>query len=190
MTKEDLKALGVSDEVIEQIFKEFVAKSQFNAKNNELKSLKESVQKLEQEASGNKELKEAFEKLKAEASKNEEAYKQRLNDLTRDSAIELAIRGAKGRNSKAIKALLDLEKIKLNEGKVEGLDEQIKALQEENGWLFDTGAPNIEGAKPATPPASQDNAITKADFDKMSYSAQEELYRTNKELYEEFTKGD
>lgn len=60
----------------------------------------------------------------------------------------MAILQAKGRNPKAIKALLDMEKIKLkDDGTLEGLD--MEGLKESDGYLFDveetktvgTGAP-------------------------------------------------
>ena len=49
MTREELKALGLSDEQIEKIVddygKNYVSKSQFNQKNEEAKHLKEEADK-------------------------------------------------------------------------------------------------------------------------------------------------
>lgn len=55
----------------------------------------------------------------------------------RDHAVDIAIMQAKGKNPKAIKALLDMEKITINEdGKVEGVD--LSPIQKSDSYLFDT----------------------------------------------------
>ena len=41
------------------------------------------------------------------------------------------------KNNKALKALLDMNSIKYQEGKFEGLQEQIEALQKDASYLFD-----------------------------------------------------
>lgn len=52
-------------------------------------------------------------------------------------ALDTALKESKCKNTKAIKALLNMEGIKLNEGKFEGLEEQLKALKESDSYLFD-----------------------------------------------------
>lgn len=65
-----------------------------------------------------------------------------------DNAVTMALTAAKAKNSKAARALLDLSNAKLGEdGKVVGLDEQIKKLQESDAYLFDA-APAPSGVKP------------------------------------------
>ena len=49
--------------------------------------------------------------------------------------------GARARNSKAVKALLDMDGLKLNDGKIIGLDEQLSQIKEENGFLFESDEP-------------------------------------------------
>lgn len=45
-------------------------------------------------------------------------------------ALDAVLKDNKCKNSKALKALLNMEGIKLNEGKFEGLEEQLKTLKE------------------------------------------------------------
>lgn len=52
-------------------------------------------------------------------------------------ALDAVLKDNKCKNSKALKALLNMEGIKLNEGKFEGLEEQLKALKESDSYLFD-----------------------------------------------------
>ena len=53
-------------------------------------------------------------------------------------ALDAVLKDNKCKNSKALKALLNMEGIKLNEGKFEGLEEQLKTLKESDSYLFDT----------------------------------------------------
>lgn len=54
-------------------------------------------------------------------------------------ALDTALKESKCKNTKALKALLNMEGIKLNEGKFEGLEEQLKTLKESDSYLFDAG---------------------------------------------------
>lgn len=54
-----------------------------------------------------------------------------------DNAIETGLTAAGAKNAKAVKALLDVSKLKLgDDGKVSGLDEAIKAIQKSDAYLF------------------------------------------------------
>lgn len=75
-----------------------------------------------------------------------ESYKSQIDELIKardqervSNAIELAIINAKGKNAKAIRALLDDEKIRLEkDGSVSGIDDQIKMLEKTDSYMFDT----------------------------------------------------
>jgi hypothetical protein len=103
-----------------------------------------------------------------------------------------ALKDAGAKNTAAVRALLkDLEKAEIGEdGAVKGLAEQIKALKESDAYLFTSS----EAGKPtgATPAASgtqtPNGTVTKEQFAKMGYKQREELYNTNKELYESLAK--
>ena len=53
-----------------------------------------------------------------------------------DFAIEKALATAKAKNAKAVKALLDMEKVKLDGEQLLGLDDQLKAIQQSDPYLF------------------------------------------------------
>ena len=64
--------------------------------------------------------------------------------MKKTAAVDMAILQAKGKNPKAIKALLDMDKISLkDDGTLEGLD--LEGLKKSDGYLFDIETTAIEG---------------------------------------------
>lgn len=74
-------------------------------------------------------MQEANQKAKTE-------YEAKLQEQSYNFALESALSDAGVRNAKAVKALLDIEKIKLNSDKLSGLKEQLEALKISDGYLF------------------------------------------------------
>ena len=123
-----------------------------------------------------------LEKLEAEAFKrgkkeSEEAYKKAETERLLDE--EIASSGAK--NKKAVKALLELDKITLEEEGLTGLSEQIAALKKSCGYLFDS-----ESKKPQfTAQNKGAKELTKKGFEGMSYKKRLKLFLENPALYKE-----
>ena len=158
MTKEELKALGLNDEqadkIVEDYGKNFVAKSQFNAKNDELKALKAERQtaraeldKLKADNANNAELVKQLDELKAAQAKREEEYAAQVEQMKLDAAVDRALIAAKAKNTKAARVLLDMSAVKLDGEKISGLEEQIEALKTSDGYLFEQDA-QISGVIP------------------------------------------
>lgn len=160
MTKEELKAMGLSDEQADKIFedygKNYVPKSQFNEKLEALKHEKEEKDKaakeldaLKKQHEGDEDLKKQIEDLQQAAKEREKKYTADMDQLKLDAAIEKALTGAKVRSVKAARAMMDLTGAKLNDkGEVDGLSEKIEALKKSDGYLFDMGKTTISGLKP------------------------------------------
>lgn len=97
--------------------------------------------------------------------------------------MELALTNAKAKNTKAVKALLDLSKIDLDGDTVKGLDDQIKQLAEaeDSKFLFGTseGGNKPPGFKGIKPGEKKDGALgtekpsTLSDAIKMHFVAKE-----------------
>ena len=84
------------------------------------------------------------QKLKDDLAGMETKYITDISNIKRDSALDMAIMQAKGRNPKAIKALLDMEKVKVkDDGSLEGLD--LEALKKSDSYLFDVEEHKNEG---------------------------------------------
>ena len=93
-------------------------------------------------------------KVAEEKAANVDTLNQRVDQLTRDIAardatiagndkqyrIKDELRSLRARNVDVVWPLLDLDKITVNDGKIEGLSEQVEALQQSDSYLFDTPA--------------------------------------------------
>ena len=146
MNKEELLALGLSEELANKVVDKYghlVTKTRLDEVIAQRDTLKTQVserdkqlKELEKAAGDNKELKEQIEKLQKDNKDAADKYTKDLHDLQVNNAVDLAISGAKGKNGKAIKALLDLEKAEIKDGKIIGLEEQLAKLKESDGYLF------------------------------------------------------
>lgn len=149
MTREELKALGLSDEQIEKIVddygKNYVSKGQFNQKNEESKTLKgeldnykNEIDKLKKDNKDNQSLVEQIDALKNQATEREKTYKAQAKQMQVNNLVELSLIKNKAKNTTAAKALLkDLDKAEIVDGDIKGLSEQIEALKKSDAYLFD-----------------------------------------------------
>jgi hypothetical protein len=170
-------------------------KDKFDDKNNEVKDLKQQLkdrdaqlEDLSKKATGNEDLLKQINDLQESNKQTALDYQAKLDKQAFDFSLEKALADAKAKNPKAVKALLNTEVIKLDGDKLLGLEEQLKALQESDGYLFGSGEPaGLKGRKPNDDPTPPSLTITKEQFGKMSYSERIELYNTNIELYQKLS---
>lgn len=149
MNKEDLIAMGLTEEqakkVMDSLDGNFVTKARFNEINEENKTLKKSVsdrdkqlEDLKKSSGDNTALQQQISDLQKQNADQQKAHDEELAKLKLDNAVEIALSGAKARNGKAVKAMLDMSKVKLGEdGKLSGFDEQIEALKKSDAYMFD-----------------------------------------------------
>jgi hypothetical protein len=171
MTKEELKALGLTDDQVDKVIadygKNYVAKSQFNSKLEELKHAKaemearnKELEDLKKNNTDNAELSKQLETMKQAAKTREKEYQDQLAHMKLDFAVSTALSGAKAKNAKAVKALLNMENVKLgDDGKLVGLTEQLDALKKSDGYLFDDKTNPASGIHPGNsgdPPTPDD----------------------------------
>lgn len=88
------------------------------------------------------------------------------------NAIDTALTAAGAKNVKAVKPFIDTTKIKLGEdGKLTGLDEQLKEVQKTEGYLFVEKQQKQQTFKGFQPGASGEvKPGTEVDTSKMTYS--------------------
>jgi vancomycin resistance protein YoaR len=194
MKKEDFLKLGFTEEQAEKAaeasaeeLKGFIPKVRFDEVNNSKKQLEADIKTRDEQLEALKAvdaegLKAEIEKLQGENKTAKEKYEADLKKIQIDNAVEKALMGAKAKNIKAVKALLDLENAELDGESIKGLDDQLKKLQEgeDSKFLFeatDTKNQNIfKGIKPGekkdgTP--GQGTSTTLADALKAHYSNNE-----------------
>ncbi len=163
MNKEELLSLGLTEEQAEKVLAEITELQ---------KSLKERDKQLEElkKASGdNAELQKQITALQQQNAEQAKAHKAELAQLKLDNAIDNALTAAGAKNLKAVRALLDMEKLQMGEdGKLQGWPEQLEALQKSDGYLFaEAQQPTFRGFQPA---ASSDGVPAgQVDTSKMNY---------------------
>ena len=68
-------------------------------------------------------------------------HRQQMQDVVFGHNLEKAILAAKGRNAKAITALLDVDALKTSENQQTALEQALQNLKEECSYLFQTETP-------------------------------------------------
>lgn len=183
MKKEDLIAMGLTEEqakkVMDSLDGNFVTKTRFNEVNEENKTLKQSIadrdkqlEDLKKSSGDNAELKKQIETLQQQNAEQQNAHEAELKQLKLDNAIDTALTAAGAKNVKAVKPFIDTTKIKLGEdGKLTGLDEQLKEIQKTEGYLFAEKQQKQQTFKGFQPGASGEvKPGTEVDTSKMTYS--------------------
>ena len=189
MTRKELENLGLTKEQVDSVIK-INGDDIENAKSvsaAEIKNLQtenegyktqitdrdKQLEDLKTAAGDNDALKQQIADLQAENTKAKEAHESEVNQLKVDFAVEKALAGAKAKNVKAVRALLDLTDAKLDkDGNVKGLQEQIDKLakEEDTKFLFDTPAQGQQFFRGFQPGASAQRLQESAtDPSKMNY---------------------
>ena len=157
MNKQDLMKLGIEDEnVAQQIIvlhgKDIERiKTDLETKAEEIEKLNAQLAEAGKTIESFKEMdidgiKAAAEEWKTKAEQAQAEAEQKVQAIKFEHALKDALAAAKARNPKAVKALLDLDKVKFSEDgeQLEGLEEQLAAIKEENDYLFETSEPAKE----------------------------------------------
>lgn len=152
MKREELKKLDLTDEQIDKVMGLHGADVEaMKAKTDELGKTNESLQNqiaerdkdlktLKKQAGNNEELNNQLKELQSKYKQDTESLTKELQQTKLNSAVDSALGKAKVRNTKAAKALLNMDNVTLNDkGELEGLDDQISSLQKSDGYLFDQG---------------------------------------------------
>ena len=167
MKKEELIALGLSEEQAEKVekasadeLKGYIPKTRLDEVIKERDTYKSTLsdrdkqlEDLKKSSGDNEELKKQIvdmQKANADAIKAKDAE---IAKIKLDNAVEKALAEGKAKNTKAVMALLNLEGAELAEdGTVKGLAEQIDKLKADEGtsFLFDVAEskPTVKGATP------------------------------------------
>lgn len=181
MNKEDLIAMGLTEEqakkIMDSLDGNYVTKTRFNEVNEENKTLKKSVsdrdkqlEDLKKSSGDNEELKKQIETLQQENANQKKAHEAEMTQLRLDNAIDAALTAAGAKNIKAVRALIDTSKVKVGEdGKLTGFDDLLSAVQKSDSYLF-TEKQQKQNFKGFQPGASGNvKPGTKVDMSKMTY---------------------
>lgn len=92
-------------------------------------------------------LTQTIEDLKGQLTQKDAEFAQRLADRDFDDLINTNINTLKGKNAKAIKALLDVDALKQSKNQAEDIKTALEALQkaDDSAFLFETVQPQVQG---------------------------------------------
>ncbi len=153
MKKEEFTALGISEELAAKAeaasLKElegYVPKEQLDTANTEKKHLQEDIkardkqlEELRKSSGDNAELQKQIEELQKANKEEAGKHAEELKELRLTNAIKLSVAG-KVHDEDMAAALFDRTKLILTEdGKVAGLEEQLKTIRESKSFLFKDG---------------------------------------------------
>lgn len=113
-----------------------------------------------------KELQGKITTLQADLTAKETEFQGKLADMTFDHALEKAITGAKGRNTKAIAALLDVPTLKASKNQEADIKAALEGLKKDNGYLFESGekVPPYASNTGSNPPGGSDTGAFNFGF--------------------------
>ena len=100
---------------------------------------------IEEQGSLTQELKKQIETANAQAAEKEKEYQAKLDDLEFSGLLDTAIAGAKAKNAKAVKALLDIDTLKGSKNRSEDIKAALEAVAKDNDYLFDSGSSQSSG---------------------------------------------
>lgn len=174
MKRKFLEDLGLEKEAIDKIMAENdndvnAAKAEYDSMKQERDTMTAQVAERDKQlealknSTGDMEaLKQQIITLQADNQAAKEKYDADMKELKLSTAIRLAL-GESAQDSDLVAGLFDKSKLILSDdGKVTGLEEQLKSLKKEKAFLFKEEKPaqvQIKGGKPAegtgTPPADK-----------------------------------
>lgn len=127
-------------------------KTALDSAGEKLKTADATMKRLEKELEEYKDadvsgLKKQIEDLNEDLKKKDEEYQRQISDRDFDDLLKDSISQAKGRNAKAITALLDVETLKQSKNQKDDVAAALKALseQEDSRMLFGEPAPKPVG---------------------------------------------
>ncbi len=160
MKKEEFTALGISEDLAAKAeeaslkeLEDYAPKEKLEAAEAEKKQLQSAVsardkqlEELKNASGDNEALQKQIKELQAANKAETEKHQGELKELRLTNAIKLAVAG-KVHDEDMAAALFDRTKLVLTEeGKVAGLDEQLKAIRESKSFLFKENADTGSGA--------------------------------------------
>ncbi|WP_143463181.1 phage scaffolding protein [Levilactobacillus enshiensis] len=172
MKREALEGIGLNEDQIKSVLSlngadinnaKAQSSSDIDSLKQETESLKaqiadrdKDIKSLKKDAGDNEGLSKQLTDLQDKYKTDTETLTNQLSQTKLNGALTTALTGAKVRNPKAVEGLLDMDKVKLtDEGKLEGLDDQLGTLRKSDGYLFDEGSKG--GYEPKGGNGSDDN---------------------------------
>lgn len=154
MTREFLEEMGIEKENINKILNKYhEGVKEYKDSAEKVKTLEAETTSLKEQISQRdkdlkelkkvdaKELQTKIAELEEKNKTLQEESESKLLETRKNLMLENSLMKANVKNSKAIRGMLDFEKITINGDELTGLDDQIKALKESDSYLFNIEEP-------------------------------------------------
>lgn len=167
MKTEDLKELGLEQDIIDKIFamngkdieaekaKTKKAESERDNYKSQLDTAKEALSKFD--GVNVEDLQGQITKLQGDLKAKDDEYAAKEAERSFNDALSGAITAAGGKNAKAITAMLDLETLKSSKNQSEDIKNAIEAVKKSDAYMFGSNEPhkNAVGKTTGTGSTSQ-----------------------------------
>lgn len=130
-----------------------------------------------------KELQGKIEILNDNLKNKETEYQNKIAEIEFNSVLESAISKSGAKNAKAVKALLDLDTLKLSKNQAEDITKALEIVKSENDFMFTSDEPFQNPVRDTGNPPP--NGVTKEMFAKMGYSERLKLKKSDPKKYEQ-----
>lgn len=164
MKRDYLESLGIDKAIIDQIMAEHgkditALTEQRDGVKQQLADAQKALKGFEGVDVG--ELQGKIAQLGADLAAKDTQYQQQLADMQFSANLERAVTSAKARSSKAVMALLDVEKLKASKNQDADIAAALEAVKGEHAYMFDAGRQPVAptpGAINTPPPAAGNTA--------------------------------
>ncbi|MCW6112447.1 phage scaffolding protein [Clostridium sporogenes] len=133
------KIYTTTEEKIEERYNKL--KEQKVALDEQIKTANATIEDLKKNNTDNETLQSKIGEYESKVSD----YEKQIQDMQFNYAIDGALKNANVKNTKAVKALLNLQNVKLDGESIMGLNDQLEALKKSDSYLFDA---TISGNEP------------------------------------------
>lgn len=194
MKRKFLEDMGLTKDQVDSIMAENgndieTVKGELGQLKTELEQTKTQLQEANTTIDGFKDydqVKKQVEEYKTKYEQSKAEYETKIADMQFGALLEGAINAAGGRSAKAVRAMLDIDALKVSKNQETDIKAAIEACQKDNGYLFGATEPINN---PVGPTQGTALGITKEQFKTMGYKERLDLKQNSPEKYAEL-KGD
>ena len=153
MKKEELTNLKLTEEQIEEIFKlngrdvnaaKETAKNELqptiDSLNNQIKTAQDGLKKFE--GIDPEKLNNEIQNLNNQLASQKADFDKQIADRDFNDLLSSSINSFKGKNAKAITALLDVDTLKASKNQKIDIEKAIETVKKDNDYLFDSDEPH------------------------------------------------
>lgn len=135
--------------VNEEAPKYVIPKEQYNAKTKELDTANGTIKDLKKNNADNEALQTAIKEHESTIKQLKEDHEKEMKGIKIDSAISKILADSQAKHPDLLSSMFNRDKLIVSEdGKVTGLDEQLKGIKETYKDMF---TPTVAGREPANP---------------------------------------